>query len=75
MRGNVTRKIGGILENTFDMRSVIELLTGRNKSDVKGARAGRPRTNITSITDIKTDWLGGARNVQIKLSTKHVRDD
>ena len=40
-----------------------EVLSRSGAADV---RSGRPRTNITDIADIKTDWLYGARNVQIK---------
>ena len=49
-----------------------EVLGRSGAADVK---SGRPRTNITSITDIKTDCQCGARNVQIQLPTKHVRND
>ncbi|NQT01250.1 MAG: hypothetical protein HQ580_04445 [Planctomycetes bacterium] len=37
-----------------------------SKSDAADVKNGRPRTNITNIADIKTDWLYGARNVQIQ---------
>jgi hypothetical protein len=40
-----------------------EVLSRSGAEDVK---SGRPRTNITNIADIKTDWLYGARNVQIQ---------
>ena len=72
---SVTRKRGRAWNNIIDMRSAIELLTGWNKNDVADAKGGRPRTNITNITDVKTDCLWGARYVQIKLPTKHVRND
>jgi len=41
----------------------------RDRSDAADVKSGRPRANITSISDIKTDWRCGARNVQIKLRT------
>ncbi len=48
---------------------------GLSRSGAADVKSGRPRTNITNIANIKTDWLSGARNVQIKLPTKHVRND
>jgi hypothetical protein len=46
-----------------------------SRSGAVNVKSGRPRTNITNTADIKTDWQCGARNVQIKLPTKHVRND
>jgi len=40
-----------------------EVLSRSGAADVK---SGRLRTNITDIAAIKTDWLYGARNAQIK---------
>ena len=39
------------------------MLSRRNAADV---RSGRPKHYITNIAGIKTDWLSGVRNVQIK---------
>jgi hypothetical protein len=37
-----------------------------SRSAAVDVKSGKPRLNITNIADIKTDWLSGARNVQIK---------
>ena len=37
-----------------------------SRSGAANVKSGKPRTNITNIADIKTDWLFGARNAQIK---------
>ena len=49
-----------------------EVLSRSSAADVK---SGKPRTNIINTADIRTDCRCGARNVQIKLPTKHVRND
>jgi hypothetical protein len=45
------------------------------KSDVADAGSGRPRASSTNIADVKMVCRCGVKNVQIKLPTKHVRND
>lgn len=44
------------------------------KSDVADAGGGRPRVSFTKDAAIRMDWPCGAKNVQIKLPTRLVRN-
>jgi len=45
------------------------------KNVATDVKSGRPRTNITNITDTKMDFPNGVKNVQIKLPMQHVKND
>jgi hypothetical protein len=72
---SVTRKRGRIWNNIIGMRSAIELLTGWNKNDVADAKGGRLRVISTKEGCVKTACSTGAKHVQIKLPTKHIRNE
>ncbi len=75
MHVSVTNKKEVLRKNTTTIKTFIVFTGVLSRSDAVDVKSGRPRTNITNITNIKTDWLRGARNVQIKLPIKHVRND
>jgi NAD-dependent SIR2 family protein deacetylase len=62
-------------KNTTIIKTFIVLPEVLSRSSAVDVKSGRTRTNITNTADTKTDWVCGARNVQIKLPTKHVRND
>ena len=72
--GNVTRKTE-VPRNTSDMTNDIGLFIMLGKSDVIGAESGKLSVCFTKIKHTKMDCLNGAKNAQIKLPTKHVRND
>jgi hypothetical protein len=75
MRESVTNKKEVLLKNTTTIKTFIVLPEVLSRSDAADVKSGTLRINITNIADIKTDWLCGARNVQIQLPIKHVRND
>ncbi len=51
------------------------MLTMSKKNVAPDVKSGRPRACFIKIEHTKMDWLNGVRNVQMKLPTKHVRND
>ncbi len=75
IRESVTNKKEVLRKNTTIIKTFIVLPEVLSRSSAVDVKSGRTRTNITNTADTKTDWVCGARNVQIKLPTKHERYD